>query len=324
MSTKYCIEWENILADNGGPFRRAINTTGNISKKTIAAGQNFAAESGASGFIQGAVAGVQDVGQKIFDGISDGAENMVSSLRGKNLPKGIEAEKGPQASFSESAENKDWRVSLGMPFSFGKSPLLMPLKSTGYKMVFPYTPTVIISHSANYGQIAPIHNNYPFFAYQNSQVDSLVLTGQFYCQNSLEAQYWTACLHYLRSVTKMYYGTDESSGNPPPIVKLNGYGDYVFNNVPVVVTNFTVDMPAEVDYISTQLLGPSGAVPVGDFDNSPTAIPGDDTGWAPAESQFTVTVQPIYSRDAVSKFSLQNFVNGDMVKGTIDNGGGFI
>ena len=34
-------------------------------------------------------------------------------------------------------------------------------------------------------------------------------------------------------------------------VKLNGYGDYVFNNVPVVITTFTVDMPSEVDYIAT-------------------------------------------------------------------------
>ncbi len=295
------------------PWDRMPTTT-NTYKKAASVGQNVNAESGASG-VEKFFNGITETGQQIFDGISEGAENLVSQLRGKNLPKNLDAEKGPQASFATSAENKDWRVSLGMPWNFGRSPLLMPLKSTGYKMVFPYTPTVIISHSANYGQIAPIHNNYPFFAYQNSQVDSLVLTGQFYCQNSLEAQYWTACLHYLRSITKMYYGGGFNSGNPPPIVKLNGYGDYVFKNVPVIITNFTVDMPAEVDYISTQLLekNPAQANPMGDFDNPPTGIPGDDTGWAPAESQFTVTVQPIYSRDSVNKFNLQDFVNGDLV-----------
>ena len=35
--------------------------------------------------------------------------------------------------------------------------------------------------------------------------------------------------------------------------------------------------------------------------------------WAPAESQFTVTVQPIYSRAKVSKFSYSDFVNGDNI-----------
>ena len=34
-------------------------------------------------------------------------------------------------------------------------------------------------------------------------------------------------------------------------------------------------------------------------------------GWAPSESQFTVTVQPIYSRMKVSKFNYGKFVNGD-------------
>ena len=37
--------------------------------------------------------------------------------------------------------------------------------------------------------------------------------------------------------------------------------------------------------------------------------------WAPAESQFTVTCQPIYSRDKVEKFNYKSFVNGDGITG---------
>ena len=157
--------------------------------------------------------------------------------------------------------------------------------------------------------MAPIHNNYPFFAYQNSQVDQLVITGQFYSQNGLEASYWVACLHYLRTVTKMQHGADnDGRGNPPPVVELSGYGDYVFNKVPCVIVNFTVDMPNEVDYIAT------GFNPI-DFSDFGGSIAeqkaGMSVGWAPSESQFTVTVQPIYSRMKVSKFNYGKFVNGD-------------
>ena len=176
-------------------------------------------------------------------------------------------------------------------------------------MVFPYTPSIIISHSANYNTVSPIHNNYPFFAYQNSQVDALTIVGQFYCQNSLEAQYWTACLHYLRVMTKMDYGS-RSSGAPPPIAKLNGYGDYVFNNVPVIIQNFTVDMPNEVDYVACGFT--PGAISPVDFGGT------TKFGWAPSESQFSITVQPIYSRDSQTNFSYRNFINGsDLGKGYI-------
>ena len=267
----------------------------------------------ASGFIDGA----KDIGQDIYDGISGGAENLASNMRSKMLKKGPGELSGAptQASWSKSEwEDRDWRVRLSLPtnpsaFASKDNKILAPLSATG-GMTFPYTPTIILSHSANYNQIAPIHNNYPFFAYQNSQVDQLVITGQFYCQNGTEANYWIACLHYLRSVTKMNYGADKGNdrGTPPPIVKLNGYGDHVFKDVPVIITNFTVDMPNEVDYIATGFgeMDPM-AIRNGTINASKRQ---DSVTWAPSESQFTVTCQPIYSRDKVTNFSYSEFIKG--------------
>ncbi len=254
--------------------------------------------------------GMKETAQNIYDGVSGGAENLVSNIRAKGL-KGGDAELGTtesQAYWGQSTvEDRDWRVKLSLPKDFENSPIISPLINTG-GMMFPYTPTIILSHSANYNQVAPIHNNYPFFAYQNSQVDQLVITGQFYSQNGLEAKYWVGCLHYLRTVTKMRHGKDsDQRGNPPPVVFLSGYGDYVFNNVPCVIVNFTVDMPNEVDYIAT------GFNPI-DFSDFGGSIESQkramSVGWAPSESQFTVTVQPIYSRQKVSSFSYNDFVNG--------------
>jgi hypothetical protein len=57
----------------------------------------------------------------------------------------------------------------------------------------------------------------------------------------------------LRSATKMFTGEGDLVGNPPPILTLNGYGDYVFKNVPVVVKSFSVNLPQDANYINTSV-----------------------------------------------------------------------
>jgi len=81
----------------------------------------------------------------------------------------------------------------------------------------------------------------------------------------------------------------------------NGTQDYVVKNVPVVVTQFAVELSQDVDYIHVKGVGPGGS-------------------HVPTRSNIQCTVQPIYSRRAVENFSLQKFVNGNYVKGS----GGFI
>ena len=214
-------------------------------------------------------------------------------------------------------ETNDWRVKLSIPSTFGAPKILEPLVATN-GLVFPYTPTILIQHTANYDALSPTHSNYPFPQYQNSQIEDLVITGDFFCENAKDAQYWTAMVHYLRSVTKMNYGVDGDAGAPPPIVKLTGYGDFVFPNVPVVIRNFTVDLPADVDYIKTQITG-DVSINDGTVDK---IIPGK-AGWAPVQSQVSITVTPIYSRAKTSQFSLNSFINGGYLGGG-GNGGGFI
>jgi hypothetical protein len=254
---------------------------------------------------------------------------LAKSIRSKNAPvDGIgnvqKAKESAPAGFKKSTE-QDWRVKLSIPTiePFKSSALLAPLRHTG-GLVFPYTPSIIVSHSANYNAIAPTHTNYPYYAYQNSQVDQLVITGDFFVQNGLEAQYWVAALHYLRSMSKMFFGGEaDTIGAPPPIAKLNGYGDHIFNNVPVIVTQFTTDLPQDVDYIATgfstgkeqkRQVGPQGRYTETYSDGKLM------TGWAPTQSLITVTVQPVYSRSEIAQFSLNKYVNG----GYIADGKGFI
>jgi hypothetical protein len=211
---------------------------------------------------------------------------------------------------------EDWRVKLSLPAAFPNDTILSPLVETG-GLVFPYTPTILIQHIANYNSLQPIHTNYPFYNYQSSQIEDIVITGDFFCENAKDAQYWVAMLHYLRSVTKMAYGKSPDAGSPPPVVRLNGYGEFVFPNVPVVIRNFTVDLPADVDYIKTQI-----SEEVTEEADGSTSVSGSVT-WAPVQSQVAVTVVPVYSRAKVSQFNLNTFINGGYL-GSGNKGGGFI
>ena len=185
-------------------------------------------------------------------------------------------------------------------------------------MVFPLTPTIIVQHTAHYNAMASVHNNYPFYAYQNSETSSFTVIGDFPVQNWEDAQHWVATLHFLRTVTKMFFGganNDVYKGAPPPILKFSAYGDYVFSNVPTVVTNFSVELTNSVDYISTtrgrtylrsQQAQGDGIDDIEIDTNSDNLT----TSWAPTMSTFSLQLQPIYSRASLGDFSLQKFANG--------------
>lgn len=195
--------------------------------------------------------------------------------------------------------NSDWRVRLSKKQG-SYSDILAPLQDTN-GMVFPYTPTVIMNHTANYDALHPVHSNYPFYAYQNSQVDQITITGEFISQTQEDAAYWIAATHFLRSSTKMAYGESANRGNPPPMLNLNGYGQFVFSNVPVILQTFMIDLPADVDYIET-------------------TFGGGGKSFVPIRAQIAITVVPQYSRQKVETFNLESFVKGDYLK----SGGGFI
>jgi hypothetical protein len=227
-----------------------------------------------------------------------------------------------------AAGNTDWRVRLNFPtaagsaFASGESSIMAPLFQDGMNaLIFPFTPTVTMTHTANYNSLDVTHSNYPFLSYQNSKVEQITITGEFYCETGVDAAYWVAAVHYLRSVTKMAFGdSGGDTGQPPPVLKLNGYGDYVFNNLPVVVKSFTVELPNDVDYISSGIW--AGNLPRVDDEGNP--YPAAKTGYAPTKSTITVVVLPIYSRTQQRQFNLSEFVRGSYVLGPSGGTTGYI
>ena len=156
--------------------------------------------------------------------------------------------------------NKDWRVRLslgpGAQYLYNATPagVLAPLAANGGTdgVIFPYTPTISTNYSANYEQYDLIHSNYRGLFYKSSRVGDISLRGTFTAQDTTEANYLLAVIHFFRSVTKMFYGQDtDLRGTPPPICLLNGFGGYQFSDHPVVVSSFSYNLPNDVDYIRT-------------------------------------------------------------------------
>jgi len=296
--------------------------------------------------------------------------NVVSAIRSMSIPRGANPTYKPNLSkASMGGDSSDWRVRLSIPQvdEFSNSPVLKPLINAG-GLVFPFTPNIQLAGNATYESTAPTHNNYSYFNYVNSAASSITISGPFNVEDALQGEYWLAAIHYLRSVTKMFTGESANSGNPPPMVYLNGYGDYVFKNIPVVITGFTCELPQDVAYIgvsvgegrpssgfgaasgsggqtiesASALAGAIGGVAgalgksalagklgaasglMNLASNASNMVKGaaglganpytnGSKSHVPVKSTISVTCQPIWSRQKVRKFNLDDFVQGKYV-----------
>ena len=257
---------------------------------------------------------------------------------------------GAIASFEGDPYPNDWRVRLSIAnwTSFRSSPVLTPLIEAG-GLIFPYTPRISIKSGAAYNQIPTTHTNYTHHAFKSSDPGDISITAPMPVEDAAQALYWIAAVHYLRSLTKMFNGDDMKAGNPPPIVQLNGYGNYVFKNVPVVVTSFQCDLPDTCDYIGVEVVGSmagqlsgiasgiggisdsvgslfSAVKPITNIVSEVAGVAGQVAGvmgafgiggsvsggvtHVPTNSSFTIGLKPIYSRTSSRKFSLDQFVTG--------------
>lgn len=278
----------------------AANAQGAISSAAGAVGSvsNVASNIGASLDKLGLAGGGLGGGlAKLAGQVSSAAgmlNNLLSLARGKNLPSGAELFSA-QGSFVElkPGSQNDWRVKVNCNFGlFGNA--FSRLSETG-GFVFPYLPNITVSTKANYTQIDPVHNLQPYYAYKNSQVDDIQISGEFSVETELDAEYWIQGTTFFKTATRMFYGTGENVGNPPVICQLSGYGARVFTGVPIIIKSFSVDLKEDVSYMKYNK------------GNAPT--------WVPTTSNITIVVAPIYNRTRLRQFSLKDYANGNTVAG---------
>ena len=241
--------------------------------------------------------------------IGNQAERLLSNSL---LPGGANfASKGP-ANISFNAEN-DIRARLALSPQSGplfykdsSNALMRPLAQTD-GVVWPYTPNINVSYSAQYTGQNPSHTNYTQQSYAMSSVDQISVVGQFTANNQDEARYLLATMWFLKSATKSFYGQDQNRGTPPPVLRFSAHGVNMFQSVPVVVTNTVQDFENSVDYIEAPVQPGQGTL--SEMTRVPTLM------------TINVTLQPVVSRAAQQRFSLERYSKGYMVGHSRDVGG---
>lgn len=254
------------------------------------------------------------------------------------------------ASQRKQSNNGDWRVRIRLApqskylYNAPQPGILEPLTVTD-GVIFPYTPSIQTNYKANYQPYDLTHSNYKGYFYQGSAVDPITVTGVFTAQDTAEANYLLAVIHFFRSATKMFYGQDAERGAPPPLCYLTGLGEYQFNEHPCLIQNFQYGLPADVDYIRAGSPGnigtnlttnrsrqsvatngvfgslnrlaaaflTKGAIP---SVPSPATLGLNRPTYVPTKMEISVTLLPTQSRQQISKqFSVKEFANGNLIKG---------
>jgi len=241
----------------------------------------------------------------------------------------------------------DWRVRLTLAsdadylYMASEPGILEPLVQTN-GVIFPYTPGISVNYAADYQPQTLTHSNYRIYQYKSSYVDSINITAEFTAQDTFEANYLLAVIHFFKSVTKMFYGQDDNpkNGTPPPLCYLHGFGGWQFDNHPLAIQSFGYVLPPDVDYIMTTAPSAAG-IPESIVNNKRTTGGGSQsasrlpanvskggigappvfpatpktanvpTTWVPTKIQMQIIAVPMVSRNDISnKFSLRDYSSG--------------
>jgi len=202
--------------------------------------------------------------------------------------------------------------------------ILRPLQKTR-GIIFPYTPDVTYGGAANYNSWHFTHSNYQSFQFQNSMPSEIQVTATFTAQTNAEAEYMLAVLTFLRASTMMEFGNaavrNNTAGTPPPVLRFNYLGDQMFNNVPVVLQNYSYLLEREMDYVAITKQGSDsssrrGGLQGAFFDAVLPKLPprAGTTTFMPTQIVITMLLGVQQNpRNTRENFDLDKFKSGDLI-----------
>ena len=349
-----------VYRDSTGPSNTTvvpINVDPNVTATTTAATATAVNPTTAAAAVNPINTGYVSDAEQIAQG------RLLQSANDAVADEAAQVEVGRQAAQQQAvraaqkkiANNGDWRVRLSLApgadylYSAPDPGILGPLAVTG-GVIFPYTPRIEMSYKADYESYALTHSNYKGYFYKSSSVDPVNMTATFTAQDSAEADYLLAVIHFFRSVTKMFYGQDPQRGAPPPLVYLTGLGQYQFNGHPCVVTSFNYNLPGDVDYIRARSPNINGTnmltrrnrqdLPTNPISGAvarlqnlfsgqgisfgaeicrppPPTLGLNNPTYVPTKLDITLSLLPVQTRSQVtSQFSLQQYATGALLGGS--------
>lgn len=296
----------------------SFNTT-NFQPNGVDQTQTFATEPALQSSVPGPVDRLRTAG------IAPGGSSLITDIAGKVLGFNFSSTDG-----TVQDPELDWRVRISMAsytaqyfYNNPNNVILAPLSQTK-GVIFPYTPSITVAHTAKYNNQMLTHSNYASYFYEHSEIGAIRIQADFTAQNVVEGRYMMAVIQFFRACTKMFFGNDTTppAGTPPPLVFLNGFGAAYLPNVPCVVTEFSQTMPKDIDYIT---------VPLGVIDNNAvrSVAPVSSTATSyvamPSHCEMIVNLQPVYSRKNIANnFSMQKYASGDLIENGFSSIGGFL
>lgn len=207
--------------------------------------------------------------------------------------------------------------------------ILEPLYATG-GLMFPYTPTVAVSQDTTWQQADLEGVNYDILSFKSASSATLSVTGKFTVQNQREGRYLLAAIHFLRTVSKAYFGAQDveafdavtldnasasidptvnsemgiqtiasggRAGLPPPVLLFSGYGNMMFNDIRVVVKSHSWSFDEAADLVRINLPAHGGTV------------------WLPPLMTINMTLAIQQNTDTLrNEFSLDKFRTGELLK----------
>jgi hypothetical protein len=190
------------------------------------------------------------------------------------------------------------------------------------KLEFPYTPQIEYSQDVKYDSYAMSHTNYQTYGYSRTENPSISMTCKFSAHTTEHFKMAEFAIRFLRTYTKMNYGrTDVLRGLPPRILRFFAHGSQVFDNVPVVISKFSMTFPDDIDYVkgtfdpSNKLVGtdttrnpktPTNAA-------APTPTPTGSTLYLPM--LFTINISLLVQQNlykTAQEFNLNDFSAGTL------------
>lgn len=169
---------------------------------------------------------------------------------------------------------------------------------------FPYTPTVSNIINVNYSQAATTHSNFQQAFFESASNASFSVTAPILIENEAQAEHILKALDFFRGSMKMRFGKmDTDRGLPPPVLRFNAHG--IYQNVPVVITDFTYNLDADVSYIEIDNPKTSNST-----DRQNTS---DEKIRMPVSGTFVFSLMSTYSPKSIREnFTLDEYLKGNL------------
>jgi hypothetical protein len=185
----------------------------------------------------------------------------------------------------------EWSNRLG--YILGNEGILKDLFQPTKGIVFPYTPDIDFQHNVNYERTEILHSNLAISHYKNTPPPNITLIADFTADGEDNARYMYGVIHFLRSISKCEFGESmlhlnerkDYAGVPPPVLYLNGWGNFM-NNIPVVVKSFGIKLGKDKHYVEVNY--------------------GKKSVWLPTDISITIQMEIQFNLD---KYKLQFDLN---------------